>query len=247
VSSGPCSGHVGACAGPYPRGNAGREGEGWPHGQARGHPGEATRRRKGRSQGATGRMPLPLAALLPVPAAYQVSCGRACHRRLPEAGACLQLVAGKRLCLPSGDSGAGRGARGPTRQDRVPAPPGDTGGSSRTNPVSVPWTSTKRPSPVQTTFMSVSALTSSSSWSSGRSTPLTMPTLTAATVLVSGWASDPTVSRTIEALAADAPATLKAIGTTAPAKARAVVSGREMGQPRIAVVSRVNWRWPISL
>jgi hypothetical protein len=73
-----------------------------------------------------------------------------------------------------------------------------------------------------------------------------MPTLTA-TVLVSGWASDPTVSRTIEALAADAPAALKAIGTTAPAKARAVVSGREMGQPRIEVVSRVNWRWPISL
>jgi DNA polymerase III alpha subunit len=32
-----------------------------------------------------------------------------------------------------------------------------------------------------------------------------------------------------------------------PVKARAVVPGREMGQPRIAVVSRVNWRWPISL
>jgi hypothetical protein len=26
-----------------------------------------------------------------------------------------------------------------------------------------------------------------------------------------------------------------------------VVSGRGLGQPRIAVVSRVNWRWPISL
>jgi hypothetical protein len=63
----------------------------------------------------------------------------------------------------------------------------------------------------------------------------------------SGWASDPTVSRAIEALAGDAPAALKAIDTTARAKARAVVSGREMGQPRIAVVSRVNWRWPISL
>jgi hypothetical protein len=74
-----------------------------------------------------------------------------------------------------------------------------------------------------------------------------MPTLPAATVPVSGWASDPTVSRTIEALAADEPAVLKAIGTTARAKARAVVSGRGMGQPRIAVVSRVNWRWPISL
>ena len=74
-----------------------------------------------------------------------------------------------------------------------------------------------------------------------------MPTLTAATVLVSGWASDPTVSCTIEALAADAPAALKSIGTTAPAEARAVVPGREMGQPRIAAVSRVNWRWPISL
>jgi hypothetical protein len=55
------------------------------------------------------------------------------------------------------------------------------------------------------------------------------------------------VSRTIEALAADAPEALKAIGTTAPVKARAVVPGREMGQPRIEVVSRVNWRWPISL
>jgi hypothetical protein len=55
------------------------------------------------------------------------------------------------------------------------------------------------------------------------------------------------VSRTIEALAANTPAALKAIDTTARAKARAVVSGREMGQPRIAVVSRVNWRWPISL
>ena len=55
----------------------------------------------------------------------------------------------------------------------------------------------------------------------------------AATVPVSGWASDPRVSRTIEALAADAPAALTAID--------------EMGQPRIAVVSRVNWRWPISL
>lgn len=60
-----------------------------------------------------------------------------------------------------------------------------------------------------------------------------MPALPAATVPVSGWASDLTVSRTIEALAADAPAALKAID--------------EMGQPRIAVVSRVNWRWPISL
>ncbi len=27
----------------------------------------------------------------------------------------------------------------------------------------------------------------------------------------------------------------------------AVAPGRGMGQPRIAVVSRVNWRWPISL
>jgi hypothetical protein len=72
-------------------------------------------------------------------------------------------------------------------------------------------------------------------------------TLPAATVPVSGWASDQTASRTIEALAADAAAALKAIDTTAPATARAVVSGREMGQPRIAVVSRVNWRWPISL
>ena len=34
-------------------------------------------------------------------------------------------------------------------------------------------------------------------------------------------------------VAADAPAALKAID--------------KMGQPRIAVVSRVNWRWPISL
>jgi hypothetical protein len=42
-----------------------------------------------------------------------------------------------------------------------------------------------------------------------------MPTLTAATVPVSGRASDLTVCRTVEALAADAPAALKAIGTTA--------------------------------
>ena len=48
-----------------------------------------------------------------------------------------------------------------------------------------------------------------------------------------GWASGPTLSGTIEALAVDVPAALKAID--------------EMGQPRIAVVSRVNWRWPISL
>ena len=61
------------------------------------------------------------------------------------------------------------------------------------------------------------------------------------------WVSDPTVSCTIEALAADTPAALKAVDTAARAKARAVVSGSEMGQPRIAVVSRVNWRWPISL
>jgi hypothetical protein len=74
-----------------------------------------------------------------------------------------------------------------------------------------------------------------------------MSTLSAATVLVSGRALDPTLFRTVEALAADAPAALKAIGTTAPAEARAVVPGRKMGQPRIAVVSRVNWRWPISL
>jgi hypothetical protein len=44
------------------------------------------------------------------------------------------------------------------------------------------------------------------------------------------WASDPTVSRAIEALAADTPAALKA------------VSGHERGQPRIALVSRVNCR-----
>jgi hypothetical protein len=74
-----------------------------------------------------------------------------------------------------------------------------------------------------------------------------MPALTAATVLVGGRSSDPTVSRTIEALAPDAPAALKAIDAAAPAKARTAVSGREMDQPRIAVVSRVNWRWPISL
>jgi hypothetical protein len=51
-----------------------------------------------------------------------------------------------------------------------------------------------------------------------------MPTPSAATVPVSGWASDPTVTRTIEALAADTPAALKAIDTTARGKARAVVS-----------------------
>jgi hypothetical protein len=127
VPSRPCLGHVGACAGPYPRGNAGREGEGRPHGQARGHPGEATRRRKGRSQGATGRMSLPLVALLPV------SCCSSgfLRSRMPsplKAGACLQRVAGKRLCLPFGDSGVGQGARGPTRGVRVPAPLGNTGG-----------------------------------------------------------------------------------------------------------------------
>jgi hypothetical protein len=44
-----------------------------------------------------------------------------------------------------------------------------------------------------------------------------MPTLSAVTVPVSGWASDPTVSSTIEGLAADA-AALRAIDTTAPAK-----------------------------
>jgi hypothetical protein len=61
------------------------------------------------------------------------------------------------------------------------------------------------------------------------------------------WTSDPTVSRTIEALAADTPAALKAIDTTAERRLGLWCRGREMGQPRIAVVSRVNWRWPISL
>jgi hypothetical protein len=165
------------------------------------------------------------------------------------------------------DHGARRGVRrrpgrATARAARLPRPHGHTEASwlrhrglgrasSSIRPKgwlsAVPWTSTKRPSPVQTAFMPVSALTSSSSSSSGRSTPPTMPTLTTATVLVSGWASDPAVPRTIEASAADAPAALKAIGTTAPAKARAVVPGRGMGQPRIAVVSRVNWRWPISV
>src|SRR5690606_14254680 len=63
--------------------------------------------------------------------------------------------------------------------------------SSRSNgsPSAVPCTSTKRPSPVITTFMSVSASTSSSSSRSSTGSPSTVPTLTAATEPVIGSAS----------------------------------------------------------
>ena len=50
----------------------------------------------------------------------------------------------------------------------------------------VPWTSTRPPSPVMTTFMSVSARTSSSYGRSRQGVPSTIPTLTAATWSRSG-------------------------------------------------------------
>jgi hypothetical protein len=54
----------------------------------------------------------------------------------------------------------------------------------------------------------------------------------------------PQLARGALSRARKATAKPKATDTTAP---RAVVSGREMGHLRIAVVSRVNWRWPLSL
>jgi hypothetical protein len=47
--------------------------------------------------------------------ARQLAGARAATR---EAGAYLQLVAGKRVCLPFGDSGVGQGMLGSTRWDR---------------------------------------------------------------------------------------------------------------------------------
>src|SRR5665811_703557 len=60
--------------------------------------------------------------------------------------------------------------------------------SSRSNGSvsAVPWISTKTPVPVSTTFMSVSAMESSGSSRSRSGTPLTTPTLTAATDPLSG-------------------------------------------------------------
>ena len=128
MSSRPCFEHVGACADPYPCGNAGREGEGQPHGQA---PVIRARRRAYARAAARARPGGCRCRSLPccrLPSAHQVSCGRACHRRLTEADDCLQLVAGKRLSPPFGDSGVGQDARGPTRGVRVPAPLVNTGG-----------------------------------------------------------------------------------------------------------------------
>jgi hypothetical protein len=132
VPPGPCSGHVGACAGPYPRGNAGRECEGQPHGQARGHPGEATRRRTGRSQGATGRMPPPLVVLLLIrfPAVAHVIAGS--RKRAPASN--WWPTSGFTFRPATTESVRARG--GQPGRIRVPAPLGNTGGSSRTNPES---------------------------------------------------------------------------------------------------------------
>ena len=54
-------------------------------------------------------------------------------------------------------------------------------------PSAVPWTSTKRPAPVMTTFMSTSARESSAYGRSSIGTPSMMPTDTAATESVRGW------------------------------------------------------------
>src|SRR3954454_448118 len=94
---------------------------------------------------------------------------------------------------------------------RQPAEPRSSSESSRARSKgsrsAVPWTSTKRPSPVQTTFMSVSARTSSSYCRSSRGTPLTMPTDTAATVPDSGSAEAATWRSPLAQVIASASAT----------------------------------------